>query len=179
MRLLWISWRRSAALVLLLALIIPVLAACGGTPAGGTQPTAAAPATAAPQPTAAAEPTAAPQPTAAAEPTAAPTAEAAAPTAASAASNGGLTENNGLLVAAALSCDEPYTGLIKEIAAVDPTTVRFTMCAPDPAFPSKAAFTSFAIQPSEYIEFDRRHRRDPGEADRHRPVYGRYLGARR
>ncbi len=32
------------------------------------------------------------------------------------------------------------------------STVRFTMCAPDPAFPVKAAFSSFAIEPSEYIE---------------------------
>ena len=40
----------------------------------------------------------------------------------------------------------------KEIAAVDEMTVQFTMCHPDPAFPSKAAFTSFAIQPSEYLE---------------------------
>lgn len=54
------------------------------------------------------------------------------------------------MVVAAENCD--YGGLIKEIAAVDEHTVRFTMCVPDPAFPSKAAFTSFAIQPSEYLE---------------------------
>ncbi|MCA9976981.1 MAG: hypothetical protein KC413_14570, partial [Anaerolineales bacterium] len=54
------------------------------------------------------------------------------------------------MVMAAENCD--YGGLIKEIAALDELTVQFTMCAPDPAFPSKAAFTAFAIQPSEYLE---------------------------
>jgi ABC-type transport system substrate-binding protein len=55
-----------------------------------------------------------------------------------------------MMAVSAPNCD--YGGLIKEIAAVDKLTVRFTMCAPDPAFPSKAAFTAFAIQPKEYLE---------------------------
>ncbi len=54
------------------------------------------------------------------------------------------------MVVSAPDCE--YGGLFKEIAAIDPLTVQFSMCAPDPAFPSKAAFTSFAIQPSEYLE---------------------------
>jgi hypothetical protein len=54
------------------------------------------------------------------------------------------------MVMSAPDCE--YGGLFKEIAAVDKLTVQFTMCAPDPAFPSKAAFTAFAIQPSEYLE---------------------------
>ena len=54
------------------------------------------------------------------------------------------------MVMAAENCD--YGGLLQEIAALDRYTVQFTMCAPDPAFPSKAAFTAFAIQPSEYLE---------------------------
>lgn len=54
------------------------------------------------------------------------------------------------MVVSAENCD--YGGLIKEIAALDELTVQFTMCAPDPAFPSKAAFAAFAIQPSEYLE---------------------------
>jgi ABC-type transport system substrate-binding protein len=54
------------------------------------------------------------------------------------------------MVMSAPDCD--YGGLFKEIAAVDKLTVQFSMCAPDPAFPSKAAFTAFAIQPSEYLE---------------------------
>jgi ABC-type transport system substrate-binding protein len=44
------------------------------------------------------------------------------------------------------------TGKIQEIAALDEMTVQFTMCKPDPAFPSKAAFIAFAIQPREWIE---------------------------
>ncbi|MCB9418432.1 MAG: peptide ABC transporter substrate-binding protein [Ardenticatenaceae bacterium] len=54
------------------------------------------------------------------------------------------------MVMAAENCD--YGGLLKEIAALDELTVQFTMCAPDPAFPSKAAFSAFAIQPSEHLE---------------------------
>ncbi|HEU5097508.1 MAG TPA: ABC transporter substrate-binding protein, partial [Roseiflexaceae bacterium] len=69
-----------------------------------------------------------------------------------AASNGGLTQTNGLSVASVKSCDAPYAGLIKEIAAVDPLTVRFTMCSPDPAFQAKVAFSSFGVEPSEYLE---------------------------
>jgi ABC-type transport system substrate-binding protein len=145
-----ISWRRHGALALLLALLIPILAACGGAApaaAPSEQPTAAQAAapTTAPEPTAApaAEPTAAPaEPTAAGAPTSAP----------AAGSNGGLTQANGLSVASVTSCDAPYVGLIKEIAAVDPLTVRFTMCSPDPAFQAKVAFSSFGIEPSEYFE---------------------------
>jgi ABC-type transport system substrate-binding protein len=47
-------------------------------------------------------------------------------------------------------CD--YGGEIKSIEAVDEFTVKFTLCVPDPAFPSKIAFTSFAIQPAEHLE---------------------------
>ena len=51
---------------------------------------------------------------------------------------------------AAPSCD--YGGKIKEISALDPLTVQFTMCKPDPAFLAKAAFIPFGIQPKEWIE---------------------------
>jgi ABC-type transport system substrate-binding protein/ABC-type amino acid transport substrate-binding protein len=51
---------------------------------------------------------------------------------------------------AAASCD--YGGIIKSIEAVNDTTVTFALCAPDVAFPSKVAFSSFAIQPSEHLE---------------------------
>ncbi|HEY88488.1 MAG TPA: peptide ABC transporter substrate-binding protein [Thermoflexia bacterium] len=54
------------------------------------------------------------------------------------------------MVVAAADCD--YGGLIKEIAALDEQTVQFSMCVPDPAFPSKAAFSAFSIQPQEWIE---------------------------
>ena len=48
------------------------------------------------------------------------------------------------------SCD--YGGILKSIEAVDPYTVVFTTCVPDPSFPAKAAFSSFQIYPSEYVE---------------------------
>jgi peptide/nickel transport system substrate-binding protein len=48
--------------------------------------------------------------------------------------------------------DCSYGGNILSIVADDPATVTFTLCAPDPAFPSKVAFTSMAIFPSEVLE---------------------------
>ncbi len=48
------------------------------------------------------------------------------------------------------NCD--YGGIIKSIEAVDEFTVKFTLCSPDPAFPSKIAFSSFAVQPKEHLE---------------------------
>ncbi len=80
-------WRRSGALALLLTLIIPILAACGGQQPAA-QPTAAP--AAEPTTAPAAQPTAAPTTAPAAQPTAAPTtAPAAQPTAAPAAQRGG------------------------------------------------------------------------------------------
>jgi peptide/nickel transport system substrate-binding protein len=50
-----------------------------------------------------------------------------------------------------LSDDTCSSSTIKEVAAVDQYTVRFSMCNPDPAFLSKIAFTAFAVWPSEYL----------------------------
>ncbi|MEM9950382.1 MAG: ABC transporter substrate-binding protein [Chloroflexota bacterium] len=44
-----------------------------------------------------------------------------------------------------------YGGNISSIEAVDELTVVFTLCNPDPAFPSKAAFAALGIHPSEYL----------------------------
>ncbi|MCU0511684.1 MAG: ABC transporter substrate-binding protein [Anaerolineae bacterium] len=44
------------------------------------------------------------------------------------------------------------TSNFQSIEAVDATTVRFTLCNPDPAFLSKVAFSSLSILPSEYLE---------------------------
>lgn len=65
-------------------------------------------------------------------------------------SQGGLTDTDGLLTYAAESCD--YGGSIQSITAVDAQTVQFQLCVPDPAFPSKVAFSAMGILPSEYIE---------------------------
>lgn len=54
-----------------------------------------------------------------------------------------------LMSVSAESCD--YGGEIKSIEAVDALTVKFTLCYPDPAFPSKAAFQAFGIQSSEHL----------------------------
>jgi ABC-type transport system substrate-binding protein len=51
---------------------------------------------------------------------------------------------------AADNCD--YGGEFSSIEAVDEKTVKFNLCYPDPAFPSKAAFSSFAINDAGYLE---------------------------
>jgi len=48
------------------------------------------------------------------------------------------------------SCD--YGGIIQSIEAIDELTVQFTLCQPDPAFPSKAALPAFGILPSEVLQ---------------------------
>jgi len=53
-------------------------------------------------------------------------------------------------VYSAASCD--YGGEMKSIEAVDPLTVKFTLCRPDGSFIAKVAFASFGIQPQEYLE---------------------------
>lgn len=48
------------------------------------------------------------------------------------------------------NCD--YGGEFKSIEAVDENTVKFSLCYPDPAFPSKVAFSVFAIQDKDYLD---------------------------
>lgn len=48
--------------------------------------------------------------------------------------------------------DCKYGGQIKAIEAVDPTTVKFTFCYPDPAFPAKAAFSAFDIHEADQLQ---------------------------
>lgn len=56
---------------------------------------------------------------------------------------------DGLIAYAAESCD--YGGNFLSVTALDAQTVQFQLCVPDPAFPSKVAFSSFAIQPLEHL----------------------------
>jgi peptide/nickel transport system substrate-binding protein len=48
--------------------------------------------------------------------------------------------------------DCTYGGEFKSIEAVDEFTVKFTLCQPDPAMPSKIAFSSFGIEPKEILK---------------------------
>jgi peptide/nickel transport system substrate-binding protein len=48
--------------------------------------------------------------------------------------------------------DCTYGGEIKSIQAVDDSTVKFTLCQSDVAFPSKVAFTPFQIQSEKYLQ---------------------------
>jgi ABC-type oligopeptide transport system substrate-binding subunit len=45
----------------------------------------------------------------------------------------------------------PYTGIMKKITAKDRLTVEFQLCAPDPAFLPKVAFSVFGIWDSDYL----------------------------
>ena len=47
---------------------------------------------------------------------------------------------------------EGYTGNWKSLEVVDSMTLKITLCNPDPAFPSKIAFSGFPINSSEYLE---------------------------
>ena len=55
-----------------------------------------------------------------------------------------------MLSVAAESCD--YGGAILSIEALDESTVKFTLCNPDPAFPSKVAFSALNIFSSDQLE---------------------------
>ena len=61
-----------------------------------------------------------------------------------------LVDTDGLLSLTAPSCD--YGGEFSAIAAVDPGTVKFTLCYPDPAFPSKVAFSVFSILDKDHLD---------------------------
>ena len=51
---------------------------------------------------------------------------------------------------AAPDCE--YGGNFKSIETIDAKTVKISLCTPDPAFPSKIAFSSFAINDADYLE---------------------------
>jgi ABC-type transport system substrate-binding protein len=108
---------------LLSVLMVLALLVSACAPAATPAPTQS-PATTAPEPTKPPEPTKAP------EPTVAPAMD--------------------LMKVEAPSCD--YGGQFKSIEAVDEKTIKFTLCYADPAFPSKVAFTSFAIQSAKHLE---------------------------
>jgi ABC-type transport system substrate-binding protein len=61
-----------------------------------------------------------------------------------------LEDTNDLLSLSAPDCE--YGGEFKSIEAVDAATVKFTLCYPDPAFPSKVAFSSFAIADKAFLD---------------------------
>jgi len=48
--------------------------------------------------------------------------------------------------------DCEYGGSIKSIEAVDALTVKFTLCAPDPALPAKVAFSAMAIHSADQLQ---------------------------
>ena len=61
-----------------------------------------------------------------------------------------LEDTDDLLSMTAPSCD--YGGEFASITAVDARTVKFTLCYPDPAFPSKVAFSVFSILDKDHLD---------------------------
>ena len=61
-----------------------------------------------------------------------------------------IVDTDGLLSLVAPDCE--YGGEFKSIEAVDAKTVKFSLCYPDPAFPSKVAFSVFAIQDKDFLD---------------------------
>ena len=49
-------------------------------------------------------------------------------------------------------CGTTYKGNLKAIEAVDKYTFKMTLCAPDPAIPSKVAFSAMAIQSADHLK---------------------------
>jgi peptide/nickel transport system substrate-binding protein len=118
--------RRPGALVALTALAV-VAAACGGDNKGGSSTTTAS---------------------SGAATTTATTAGTATTTAGSTAAPGNLVSYD----ESAKCGTADYKGELAKIQAVDAQTVKFTLCTPDVAFPSKVAFAAFEIYPSEYLD---------------------------
>lgn len=61
-----------------------------------------------------------------------------------------MAQDAELMSYVATSCD--YGGAFKAIEAVDELTVKFTLCNPDPAFPSKVAFSALNIHSATHLE---------------------------
>ena len=145
--------------VLAALLMVSLVTACAQQQAPAAPPTVAPPAAAqAPQtqPTTAPAPTTAP--TTAPASTAAPAAKAAATTAPTAAPAAAATSGAPATTAYSSTANKvdagdcKYGGEFRSIEAVDPSTVKFTLCNPDPAFPSKVAFASFEILSKKQLD---------------------------
>jgi peptide/nickel transport system substrate-binding protein len=112
--------------------------------------------TAVPTDTQAAAPTQAPATVAATTaPTAAAATEApttAATTAATTAPTAAATSSSSFTPLSFSAPDCSYGGEFKSMEAVDQNTVKFTLCFPDPAFLSKAAFATLGIQSQKYLD---------------------------
>ena len=109
-----------------------VAAACGSDNSGKSSSTTAAPAT-----------------------TGAATTAGGASTSSGAATTAGSTAPAGSLLKydeSAKCGTDAYKGEIAKLEAVDASTVKFTLCNPDVAIPSKVAFSALQILPSEYLE---------------------------
>lgn len=65
--------------------------------------------------------------------------------------SGSLFAQDAMITTAECGADG-YAGNWQSLEVVDSQTIKITLCAPDPAFPSKIAFEGFPINPSEYLE---------------------------
>lgn len=125
-----------ASLAVVMSVILSACATAAPTPA---------PAPAEQKPTDAPKATEAPAATEAPKPTEAPKADAAKPTEAPKADAGAMSADS------LMAPDCNYGGEIKSIEAVDKLTVKFSLCASDPAFPQKVTGSSFGIMDKDNI----------------------------
>jgi len=125
--------KRIGALIVLASAGL-VAAACGGDNSGSSTATTAAATTAAPATTAGATTTAA--------------AAGGATTTAAAGGGGSLLSYD----ESAKCGTDAYKGNLAKLEAVDPLTVKMTLCRPDPAIPAKVAFSTLQVLPQAYIE---------------------------
>jgi peptide/nickel transport system substrate-binding protein len=139
------SSKRFLSFATLLVILSMLLAACGGETATDTPVAPAATNTTAPAAAPATNTTAPVAATDTAAPATATEAVAASP---SAAAGPAVTATDTMYAVA----DCSYGGGMKSIQAVDDTTVKFTLCAPDPAFPAKIAFSSLEIQSAKHLQ---------------------------
>ncbi|MDQ5826025.1 MAG: ABC transporter substrate-binding protein [Chloroflexota bacterium] len=136
--------KKFAGVLAAVLILLPVLAACG--PEAAPTPTTIAP-------TATSAPAVAPTDTTAPARATNTTAPEETPTEAGAVASptGGAADITATEDMYAVG-DCSYGGIMKSIEAVDDTTVKFTLCASDPAFPSKIAFSSLGIQSAAHLE---------------------------
>jgi len=149
------SSKRLAMIAALFLIASMILTACGGDTATNTPVVAPTDTTAAVAPT----DTAAPAATDTTAPVATDTVAPAATNTIAAAADTPTVAASVMVTAAASTTDKLYSaadcaygGIIKSIEAVDASTVKFTLCKPDPSFPSKAAFATTEIHEEAYLQ---------------------------
>lgn len=140
---------KKIALLALMLMVLPILASCGGVTPTNTPPPAATATTA---PVVVPTDTTAPAPPTTAPATATTAAAPATATTAAMTGTTTMTQTASATTQLYAAKDCSYGGTIASIQAVNDNTVKFSLCLPDPAFPSKVAFASLGIQSAKHLQ---------------------------